>query len=272
MKMPSIMFGTFQDPEPDQKTMDRIVKCALENGCRGFDTSPSYNTEIKLGISLNKAIKSSIVSRKEIFISDKIDGMQIYESQGNIYRYVVESIRKLNCSYLDLCLIHWPFLDYIEEVWHNLLRLKNDGRIRNIGVCNVTRRKLEEIKEKVKMYPDVIQNEISPLNYDFDVVFFQEKNIIVQAYSPLCRMVDGIKKSVVLNSLALKYDRNIAQIILSWHRQRGIVPVFSSKNDERIVSNLNKSDFVLTEDEMERIKNLDEGYKIFPYSFACPGY
>lgn len=272
MKMPPIIFGTFQEPEPDQDTMNRIIKCALENGCRGFDTSPSYNTEIKLGISLNKEIESGIVSREEIYISDKIDGMQIYESQGNIYRCVIESIRKLKCSYLDLSLIHWPFLDYIEEVWHNLLRLKNDGKIRNIGICNVTRRKLEEIFDRVKMFPDVIQNEISPLNYDYDAEYFQSRNIIVQAYSPLCRMAERIKNSDVLKSLATKYNRNIAQIILDWHKQRSIIPVFSSKNEERIVSNLNKSDFVLTVDEMESIKKLDEGYKIFPYSFACPGY
>ena len=272
MKMPPIVFGTFQDPEPDQNTMNKIIKIALNNGCRGFDTSPSYNTETKLGVSLNKAFESGIVSREEIYISDKIDGMQIYESQGNIYRCVIESIRKVKCSYLDLCLIHWPFLDYIVEVWHNLLRLKNDGKIRNIGTCNVTRRKLEEIYDRVKMFPDVIQNEISPLNYDFDVDFFQENSIVVQAYSPLCRMVEGIKKSDVLNELAFKYNRNIAQIILDWHRQRGIVPIFSSKNEERIISNLNKSDLAFTEDEMEKIKSLDEGYKIFPYSFACPGY
>ena len=274
--MPPILFGTFQEPEPNQNTMNRIIKCALENGCRGFDTSPSYNTETKLGFSLNNLIKAGLLSRDKVYISDKIDGMQIYESDGNIYKYVINSIRKINCSYLDLCLIHWPFLDYIENVWHNLLRLKNDGKIRNIGICNVTRRKLEEIHDRIKMFPDVIQNEISPLNYDYDVEFFQNNNIIVQAYSPLCRLefrrVLFRSKSDVLNELASKYNRNIAQIILNWHRQRGIVPVFSSKKEERIISNLNESDFVFTKDEMEKIKSLDEGYKIFPYSFACPGY
>ena len=270
--MPPIIFGTFQEPEPNQSTMDRIIKCAIENGCRGFDTSPSYNTETKLGNSLNKLIKSCLVSREEIYISDKIDGMQIYESKGNIYKSVINSIRKINCSYLDLCLIHWPFLDYIENVWHNLLRLKNDGKIKNIGICNVTKRKLEEIFDRVKMFPDVIQNEISPLNYDYDVLFFQKYNILIQAYSPLCRMVDKIKNSDILKEISLKYNRNIAQIIFAWHRQRGIIPIFSSKNEERIVSNLKNADFILTDDEIKKIKSLDEGYKIFPYSFACPGY
>ena len=272
MKMPSIMFGTFHETELDQSTLDKIIKCALENGCRGFDTSPSYKTETKLGISLNYLIKSGLVSRDEIYISDKIDDMQIFESEGNIYKYVINSIRKINCSYLDLCLIHWPFLDYIENVWHNLLRLKNDGKIRNIGICNVTRRKLNEIYDRVKMFPNVIQNEISPLNYNYDVEFFQNNNIIVQAYSPLCRMIERIKNSEVLKEISLKYNCNMAQIILAWHRQRGIVPIFSSSKEERIVSNLKSVDTILTDDEMKLIEKLDEGYKIFPYSYACPGY
>ena len=122
------------------------------------------------------------------------------------------------------------------------------------------------------MFPDVIQNEISPLNYDYDVEFFQNNNIIVQAYSPLCRMVDRIKNSEVLKEISLKYNSNLAQIILAWHRQRGIVPIFSSSKEERIISNLKNPDFVFSEDEMKNIEFLNEGYKIFPYSYACPGY
>ncbi len=142
--VPHIMLGSSQ--VPSQVVMDNMIFSAVENGCRGFDTSPSNGTENMLGKSLDVCKEKYGLSREDYFISDKIDGIQIYKSKGKIEEYVLQSIEKLKSEYLDLVLIHWPFTKYFDTTWNSLVELKDKGVIRNIGLCNVTGSKYEELQ------------------------------------------------------------------------------------------------------------------------------
>lgn len=269
-QVPSVMMGTFGIKS--QETMNSIVRCAIDNNCRGFDTSPSYGTERALGVAVQNIVSSSTICREELFIADKIDGIQIYKSKGRISKYIQSSLKEMKCEYFDSILIHWPFLDYLDTVWEELSRMKEMGIIKSLGICNVTLNKLDEIYRRIGEYPEFIQNEISPLNYDESVKFFQSNGIWVEAYSPFARMIDLLKNDKSIQEVAIKHNKDIGQIILRWNMQRGIIPIFTSTNVKRIQSNMNLYDFELDIEDMKKIRSMDIKYKIFPYSYGCPGY
>ena len=272
INMPPIMLGTFNIG--NYEIMDGMIKTALENKCFGFDTSPSYGTEESLGKAIKK-YKNLYDERKQLFISTKVDGIQMYRTNGNIQKYVYDSLRKLQLEYIDLLLIHWPFERYFENTWNTMEELYNKGIVKNIGICNINERVLNNFICKgyfKNIFPAVIQNEISPLRVcEKQIKYFFDKGIEVQAYSPLCRMIKTIKESKELNLLAKKYKKDIGQIILRWHIDRNITPIFTSTNLKRIESNLDILNFSLNKEDIQLINNMDEDYKIFLESYGCPG-
>lgn len=270
--MPNIMIGSFQ--VENQSIMTDMVATAIEEECYGFDTSPSYGTEQMLGEAIYKVLKEKKVKREDIFVADKIDGWQMYKSKGEITKYVEKSLKDLKLEYLDLLLIHWPFDNYLKQTWRSMERLYQKGILRSIGLSNVNIKKYEQfLKGNPKIEPHVVQNEIHPLNTcNNDVLYFQRRNIVVEAYSPLCRMVPEIKNSDVLKGMEHKYKKSIPQILLRWNLQRGIVPIFTSKNKQRIKDNLSLFDFTIDENDFNSIMEMNIQYKIFPESYGCPGY
>lgn len=272
MVMPDILIGTFQIS--NQKEMDLIVKSAIEAGVRGFDTAPSYGTEYFLGSSIATAIAEGWTKREDLFIQDKIDAIQMYKcKKKGVKSFVLKQIEKLHITYLDALLIHWPFSQYINETWNEMLYLKEEGYVRKIGVCNLDERGFKSIFRMNGLNNvDIIQNEISPLNTDqYNTAFFRCQNFIIQAYSPFCRMNKIITEDVGLKKIAIETCSDIGQVILKWHIQNGIHPIFLSKKPERIKNNL-KLDFELSKKQMEYISNMNQDYKIFPISHGCPGY
>lgn len=261
------MFGTFQ--LNDFKLMDKLVNYAIRGGIRAFDTAPSYGTEKLLGQVLKNLVN---FNRKDFFIQDKIDAIQMYQfNSSQIELFVLGQLKMLQIDYLDALLIHWPFIKYFNRTWESLLDLKEKGLVLNIGVCNIDRRGFEILFKEYDS-PDIIQNEITPLNVTEDnVQFFQNLHCTVQAYSPLGRMNNYIITSEILNNISKKYGVSIAQIILKWHIQKGIIPIFTSKKIERIKENLSL-DFTLTQNEIKDINSMNKNYKIFPISYGCPGY
>lgn len=272
LDIPKIMLGTFNVNNYTQ--MNNMIKTALENGCYAFDTSPSYGTEEMLGRALIEN-KELYKSREKIFISTKIDGIQMYETNGNIDEFVLESLKKLQIKYIDLLLVHWPFEKYLENTWKSMERLYEQGLVKSIGICNVNKRVMEKFKNRnifKKYSPQVIQNEISPLRTcDEEIKYYKSNNLAVQAYSPLCRMNEEIKNSEILKSLVKKYNKNVGQIILRWHIDREIIPIFTSTKPERIKSNLDIFDFKLNNEDIELINSMNKNYKIFLESYGCPG-
>lgn len=272
LEMPKIMVGTFK--VDNYEKMNSMIKASLESKCFGFDTSPSYGTEEYLGLALQEN-KTLYKNREQLFISTKIDGMQMCKTDGHIDKFVMDSLKKLKLDYIDLLLIHWPFENYIKNTWNAMEQLYELGIAKSIGICNVNQRIMKKFIEKgifKKYFPQVVQNEISPLRTcEEELNFFKSINVIVQAYSPLCRMNERIRKSEELKVLSEKYKKDIGQIILRWHIDRGIIPVFTSTNPERIKSNLDIFDFYLYDKDIKLINSMNQDYKIFLESYGCPG-
>ena len=266
--MPGAVLGSFN--VSDQMVIDGMVNAALSEGITGFDTSPSYESEKILG----KALQHSGISRERVFLSDKVDGWQMFEGNGCIERYVEKSMKDLGTEYLDLLLIHWPFPRYLEKTWKSFEKLYEQGIVRSIGLCNVNARTYGEfLQNDVRILPHVVQIEISPLRTaDNDLTMFAEAGIVVEAYSPLGRMVPEIRNNAVLQELADKYGKSIAQIVLRWHLERNVIPVFTSTKPSRIKENAEAFHFSLEQSDVNRITALNQNYKIFPESYGCPGY
>ena len=263
--------GTFQNK--DFEMLLNNVRVGIQNGVFGFDTAPSYKTERLLGTVLKTLITKEVVKREYLFVSDKIDAWQMQAGNGNVRSCVVDALQKMQLSYFDLILIHWPIPEYLYSTIKSLSELKKEGLIRNTGVCNVRLGHLKRIQSNVGVLPDFIQNEIHPLNTCDEVVkWCNEKDIKIMAYSPLCRMNSKIIESSTLKELSVKYNKTIGQIILRWHLERGVIPVFMSHNPKRIVENTEIRDFSLEKGDIERINAMNENYKIFLESNGCPGY
>lgn len=268
---PWIFMGTFQNKDFD--LLLNNVQIGIQSGVLGFDTAPSYKSEAVLGKVLKTLITKEVVKRADLFISDKVDAWQMQESNGEMSKYVQDALNKMHLDYLDLVLVHWPIPEYLYATIRSLNELKEKGLIRNIGVCNVRLGHLKRIQSNVGILPDFIQNEIHPLNNCDEVVYWcHENNIQIMAYSPLCRMNSKILGSSVLKELSAKYNKSIGQIILRWHLERGVTPVFMTHNPKRIAENTAIKDFSLDKNDLERINAMNENYKIFLESNGCPAY
>lgn len=271
IKRPWIFMGTFQNRDFDLLLNNVII--GIQNGITGFDTAPSYKTEDVLGKVIKMLITKDMVRRENLFISDKIDAWQMQDGNGDVRKYVKDALKKMQLSYFDLLLIHWPIPEYLYSTFRSMSELKEEGLIHNVGVCNVRLGHLKRIQSNVGILPDYVQNEIHPLNICDEVVnWCNDNNINIMAYSPLCRMNAKILDSPVLKELSIKYNKSIGQIILRWHLERGIKPVFMTHNPKRIEENTAIRDFSLENCDIERINTMNENYKIFLESNGCPAY
>lgn len=266
----NLIFGTFQ--YKNQIDLQTMMEESLKVGINGFDTAPSYKTEELLGASIYNLIQTGQFSREDFFLQDKIDAWQMFKTNGHVMLYIDESLQKLRTDYIDSLLIHWPYPDYLDETWCCFREAKLIGKVKKIGICNVRKKHLERIIERTGIKPDIVQIERHPLRtcHD-DIVYFQELGISIEAYSPLCRMDERLLNSNVLKRIASKYNKNIGQIILRWHIQTGVSPIFMTKKKERIAENVSILDFALSEEEVRDIESLNSNYKIFVESICCPG-
>lgn len=270
--IPAMIMGTYQIASREQ--MDDVVLEAVKNGSYGFDTSPSYGTEKILGESIHEAMNRFGVEREKFFITDKIDGIQMCKSNGNIEGFVDESLKSMNTDYLDLLLVHWPFMKYMENTWRCMEKLVHKGKVKSIGLSNIDADVFNDFMTlRPEIIPQVIQNEISPLNtMSAETGFFTKKNIRVEAYSSLCRMIGEIRNSDVLRAISAETGKSIPQVILRWNYQRKIIPVFKSRHSGRVLENLRIFDFCLTDKQIDSINQMNRDYRLFPQSYGCPGY
>lgn len=270
MEIPQLMVGTFQNNNYSE--LLNVVCAAVECGYTGFDTAPSYKSEVALGMAIHEAGKRYNLSRDKFFISDKIDAWQMQEGNGDIRKFVTEAILKMDIGYVDLLLVHWPVPEYLDNTWKCFEQLYIEGLVKNIGICNVRVRHLKKCIE-YNITPQYIQIERHPLRTcEAELDFCREHNIKVMSYSPICQMDERLKHSEILQRLSLKYKKNIGQIILRWHIDTGCIPVFMSKKPDRVRKNLDIFDFYLTEDEINDISSLNIRYKLFLESWGCAGF
>ena len=254
VKMPNLAFGTFKVNEGDDV---QIILDAINVGYRHFDTAAFYNTEEALG----KAIKKSGIPREEFFITTKVwKTCMGYEGAKKSFE---ESLEKLDMDYVDLLLIHWPRPDEKSdwkkldiETWKAFEEIYKEERAKAIGVSNFLNHHMQNILDNCEVVPMVNQIEFHPGYIQKDVVDFDKKHgIVVEAWSPLGR--ERVFKDKLLNKLAEKYGKSVAQICLAFALQMDVVPLPKSSSVERMKQNMD-IDFELEKEDFEKILNMEE--------------
>jgi len=249
VEMPILGFGVFQ--VTDLAECERSVVDAIASGYRLIDTAASYGNEEAVG----KAIKRSGVARKDLFITTKL-WIQSNGYEGT-KRSFENSLKRLQLDYLDLYLMHQPFGDVYGE-WRAMQDLYKAGRVRAIGVSNFHPDRLIDLIIHNEIVPAVNQVETHPFHQQIEThEFLQENNVQIESWGPFAEGKNNIFHNELLLSIAKKYNKSIAQVILRWLTQRGVIAIPKSVRKERMEENFDIFDFELSAEDMEAIKTLD---------------
>ena len=252
-KIPSFGFGTFQIPA-DGSTY-KAVSDALRLGYRHIDTAVAYFNEQEVG----KAIKDSGISRDQIWITSKM-WLQDYAYE-DAKKAIDTSLAKLGLDYMDLYLIHQPY-GKVDEAWKAMEEAKAAGKIRSIGVSNMTPKIWNEFVPNFATMPSVNQIEFNPYFQQKELrQIMAESHVALEAWAPLGQGDKELFSEPVLNDLAKKYGKDVGQIILRFEHQEGVIVFPKSVHESRIESNKDIFDFELTSDEMDSIRALDRNGK-----------
>ncbi|MEH2396391.1 aldo/keto reductase [Nostoc sp.] len=249
LEMPILGFGVFQ--MTDLEECERSVSDAIKIGYRLIDTAASYGNEEAVG----KAIQKSGVARDEIFITTKLWIQDAdYESTKKAFQ---RSLDKLRLDYLDLYLIHQPYGD-VYGAWRAMQELYREGRTKAIGVSNFYPDRLIDLIIHNEVVPAVNQIETHPFNQQIETQkFLQENKVQIESWGPFAEGKNNIFSNELLLSIAGKYQKTVAQVILRWLTQRGVVAIPKSVRTERMVENFNIFDFELSPEDMNAIISLD---------------
>jgi 2,5-diketo-D-gluconate reductase A len=255
IEMPILGFGVFQ--VTDAEVCERSVYEALRAGYRLIDTAAAYLNEDAVG----KAIKRSGVVREVLFVTTKLWIQDAgYESAKVAFE---KSLRRLQLDYLDLYLIHQPFGD-VYGSWLAMEELYREGRIRAIGVANFQPDRIMDLIMHNKVIPAVDQIETHPFCQQIETQrFLKENNVQIQAWAQFAEGKNNIFKNELLLSLAKKHGKSVAQVILRWLIQRGVIVIPKSVHKERIVENFNVFNFELSREDMDEIATLDRKVSSF---------
>lgn len=255
LEIPKVAFGTWKLPN-DETTIE-IIKNAINSGYRYIDTAKAYGNELYIG----KGIKASNIDRKDIVIGGKLWNDD--RGYNNIIEACKNTIKTLDCEYLDVYLIHWPaslavhenWREINQETWKAMEYLYETGLVKSIGMCNFKVNQLEELMKHIKIKPMINQIEFHPGFMQQDIVeYCKKENIVVEAWSPLGsgKMI----KKEELKNIASKYEKDVAQICIKWCLQNGVLPIPKTTDKERMKSNLNVFDFEISQEDMEYLNSL----------------
>lgn len=261
IKMPMEGFGVYQ--VEDAEVCKQAVSDALKAGYRLIDTAAAYFNEEAVGA----ALRGCDISREELFITTKLWIQDAgYENAKKAFQ---TSLDKLGLEYLDLYLIHQPFNDYYGS-WRAMEELYEAGKVRAIGVCNFYPERLADLCVNAKVVPAVNQVELHPFFQQTDALeIMKEFGVKPEAWGPLAEGRHGIFTNEKLTAIAGKYRKSVAQIVLRWNVQRGVVIIPKSAHKERIEENINIWDFSLNDEDMAVIASLDLGHsEIIDHSTA----
>src|SRR5690242_15334634 len=247
--MPLLGFGVFQ--VTDLNECERSVLDAIETGYRLLDTAASYGNEEAVG----NAIRKSGVARNELFVTTKLWVQDAsYEGAKQAFE---RSLNKLQLEYLDLYLIHQPYGD-VFGAWRAMQELYQAGRIKAIGVSNFQPDRVMDFLVHNDIAPAVNQIETHPFHQQIETqTFLQENDVQIESWGPFSEGKNNIFHNELLLSIGEKYNKSIAQVVLRWLTQRGVVAIPKSVRKERMEENFNIFDFQLSGEDMEAIKGLD---------------
>ena len=255
VEIPILGFGVFQVTNAEE--CERAVVEAIRTGYRLIDTAASYGNEVEVG----KAIKRSGVAREELFITTKLWIQDAgYESTKKAFE---KSLKKLQLDYLDMYLIHQPYGD-IYGSWRAMEELYREGKIKAIGVANFQPDRIMDLIIHNQVAPAVNQIETHPFCQQIETQrFLKENKVQIQSWGPFAEGKNDIFKNELLIAIGGKYKKTVAQVILRWLTQRGVVVIPKSVHKERIIANFNIFDFELSPEDMNAIASLDTNRSLF---------
>jgi len=255
LKMPLLGFGVFQIPDPAE--CERSVIDAIATGYRLIDTAASYQNEKAVG----NAIKNSGIARNELFITTKLWIQDTgYEKTKAAFQ---KSLDKLQLEYLDLYLIHQPYGDIFGS-WKAMQELYEGGQIKAIGVANFGADRIMDLTINSGFAPAINQIETHPFHQQIEnQKFLEEQNVQIQSWGPFAEGKNNIFTNPVLLSIGEKYRKSVAQVILRWLTQRGVIAIPKSVRKERMEENFNIFDFNLTDGDVAEIAQLDTKESLF---------
>lgn len=251
VKIPAVGFGVFMIPA-DGSTY-KAVREALDSGYRHIDTATAYFNEEEVG----KAVRDSGISRDEVFVTSKLWLSHYGYERAKVG--IERSLRKLGLDYIDLYLIHQPYGD-VPGAWKAMEEAKAEGKLRSIGVSNMTPKIWNEFVPQFSTMPSVNQVECNPFSQQKELRAIMDKsNVKLECWYPLGHGNAELLNNSVITKIAEKYGKNAGQIILRFEVQEGFITLPKSSNIERIKSNIDIFDFELSDSEMNSIRALDTG-------------
>ncbi|WP_169784389.1 aldo/keto reductase [Campylobacter curvus] len=257
-KMPILGYGVYQIE--DLKECQRCVEDALAVGYRLIDTAQAYFNEEAVGAAIKTTLAGGI-RREELFVTTKLWISDMSESGAA--RAFEASMKKLGLDYLDLYLLHQPFGD-VYGAWRTMSRLKNEGRIRSIGVSNFYPDRLMDFCLHNEIAPSVDQVECSPLYAQFEAQkTMEELGVAMQGWAPFGEGRSGLLENEILKTIGAKHGKSVAQVILRWLVQRGVIVIPKTVSKERMEQNFSVFDFALDEADMASIAKMDGKKSLF---------
>jgi diketogulonate reductase-like aldo/keto reductase len=249
VEIPILGFGVFQIADPAE--CERSVIDAIQVGYGHIDTAASYQNEEAVG----RGVKQSGVAREKLFITTKL-WIQSNGYEGTLKAFE-RSLKRLQLDYLDLYLIHQPFGDVYGE-WRAMEELYQQGKVRAIGVSNFQPDRIMDLTIHNKITPAVNQIEVNPFQQQIETQkFLQDNRVEIEAWAPFAEGKNNIFQNETLLSIAAKHNKSVAQIIIRWVVQRGIIALAKSTRKERMLENINVFDFELSAEDIAAITTLD---------------
>ncbi|MFN8256200.1 MAG: aldo/keto reductase [Bacteroidales bacterium] len=249
VEMPILGFGVFQIPDP--KECENSVLNAFDAGYRLIDTAAAYMNEIAVG----NAIKNSGIAREDLFITTKLWVQDTgYEKTKEAFK---KSLNKLQLDYLDLYLIHQPYGD-VHGSWRAMEELYKAGKVKAIGISNFQPDRVMDLITFNEIVPAVNQIETHPFNQQIETQkFLTDNKVQIESWGPFAEGRNNLFQNELLHSIALKYNKSIAQVVIRWLAQRGVIVIPKSVKKERIQENFDIFNFELSTEDMEAITTLD---------------
>lgn len=254
IEMPQLGIGTFAVKEDAAERVCHAVK----TGFRLIDTAQGYGNEKEVG----EGIRKSGIDRKLLFITTKVNTTEMRNK--TVRQSIDNSLNDLGLDYIDLVLIHWPVAGHIEETWKILEEYVDKGKIRSIGLSNFNPHHIDSLLLYARIRPVINQIEIHPyMTQQANVDFNFGKDIQVEAWGPIGQGTNGVLNDPTIEEIARRYNKSVAQVILRWHMQRGLITIPRCDNDDYTDENLCIYDFELSSKEMETISGLNRNLRTY---------
>ncbi|MCG1980106.1 aldo/keto reductase [Staphylococcus epidermidis] len=266
--MPKIGLGTYRVKDSDE--CRESVKHAIEQGYRSIDTAMIYGNEETVGQGIKEGLKSTGLSREDLFITSKLWLTDF--GRQNVEEAYRQSVEKLGLDYLDLYLMHWPGTNeaVMIDSWRGMEDLYKQNQVKNIGVSNFTPEHFEALLAQVSIKPVINQVEFHPyLTQNKLRKYLEAQNIIMESWSPL--MNSQILHDDVINEVANEVGKTPAQVVIRWNIQHDVVVIPKSVTPHRIEENLDVWNFELSDNQMERIDQLNQNKRIGPNPLEFDG-